>query len=121
MLHTLCDLLKPEAEIREQYWIAYYDSVNQGYNATYGGIGSLGLHPSYETRKKMSESGLGKRKNRPDQSKRVLQFTNNNQFLKEYISVAEASRQTGVHKGHIAECCRGKLKSAGGYIWKLAS
>lgn len=24
----------------------------------------------------------------------------------------------GINQGHISQCCKGKLKSAGGFIWK---
>lgn len=34
-----------------------------------------------------------------------------------YSSVCEASRQTGINRGHISSCCNGKLKTAGGYHW----
>jgi len=39
---------------------------------------------------------------------------------KEYISVAEASRQTGAHAGHIHQCCKGHYgrKTSGGYRWE---
>lgn len=53
-------------------------------------------------------------------SKPVLQYTLDMVFIKEYASVSEASRQTGISHAHITECCNGKygLKTAGGYIWK---
>lgn len=34
-----------------------------------------------------------------------------------YPSAMEASRQTGIHQGHISECIKGKRKSAGGCHW----
>lgn len=36
-----------------------------------------------------------------------------------YESIREASRQTGINKCSIAECCRGTQKTAGGYHWKF--
>ena len=38
--------------------------------------------------------------------------------IKEYPSLREASRQTGIGSGNISQCCSGKYKTAGGYIWK---
>lgn len=51
-------------------------------------------------------------------SRTVLQYTTDGIFIKEFISVAEASRQTTINKSCIRDCCRGKQKSAGGFIWR---
>jgi hypothetical protein len=32
-------------------------------------------------------------------------------------SIKDAYHKTGVSKGNICSCCKGKLKSAGGYVW----
>lgn len=53
-------------------------------------------------------------------SKKVLQFTKSGEFLREWSSTREASRQLGISQGNICSCCNGKYKSAGGYIWKYA-
>lgn len=34
-----------------------------------------------------------------------------------FRSICEASRETGISKGHIGECCKGIRPSAGGYYW----
>lgn len=39
----------------------------------------------------------------------------------EYASAFHASRGTGINRGHIGECCRGKRKIAGGYTWEFVS
>ena len=41
-------------------------------------------------------------------------------FIKEYPSVREAERQTGLYHSNISKCCKGlkNYKSVGGYIWK---
>lgn len=51
-------------------------------------------------------------------SKKVCQYSLDGQFVGEYPSIAEASRQTGYSHSHICEACKGKLESAGGYIWR---
>lgn len=51
-------------------------------------------------------------------SRAVLQFTKEGDFIKEFISETEASRQTGIAIPSISYCLKGKLKSAGGYVWK---
>lgn len=49
----------------------------------------------------------------------VLQYTKDMTFLNEYPSIAEASRQTGVGYCSIKQCCYGKSKTAGGFIFKF--
>lgn len=50
--------------------------------------------------------------------KRVIQYSKDGKFLKEYGSVVEASKQNDLDRANISSCCRGKAKSCGGYIWK---
>ena len=38
-------------------------------------------------------------------------------LIVEFPSAYEASRQTGITRSHICECCNGKAKSAGGFYW----
>jgi len=42
-------------------------------------------------------------------------------ILHEFPSAMEASRQTNINPGNISSCCRGALKTAGGYTWKFKS
>lgn len=37
-----------------------------------------------------------------------------------FRSISEASRETGIQRTKICGCCKGRRKSAGGYIWKYA-
>ena len=53
-------------------------------------------------------------------SKKILQFTKSGEFIKEWPSAMEASRQLGIAQPNICNCCIGKYKSAGGYIWRYA-
>lgn len=50
----------------------------------------------------------------------VSQYTLDNVFVREYESLREAERETGVYCGLISNVCRGirGRKTAGGYIWK---
>jgi hypothetical protein len=72
---------------------------------------------SAETRKKISKSLTGKthpasaikKKSNP-----VIQIG-----VREWPSINEAFRQTGISKGAISNVCSGKQKSAGGYKWKF--
>lgn len=50
--------------------------------------------------------------------KPILQFTKDGEFVAEYPSELEASRQTGINNSNISLCCKGIYKTAGGSIWK---
>ena len=39
-------------------------------------------------------------------------------IIEEYYGTHEAERMTGIRCTNISSCCLGKLKTAGGYIWK---
>ena len=51
--------------------------------------------------------------------KLVSQFTLEGKFIKTYPSAYEAEKQTGINYQCIGNCCRGKQKTAGGYVWKF--
>ena len=51
-------------------------------------------------------------------SKAVLQYRKDKEFVAEYPSIQEASRQTGIANESISKCCLGKIKSCGGYVWE---
>lgn len=50
-------------------------------------------------------------------SKKVLQFTLDGEFIREWSSTSECGRN-GFAQSSVSACCRGKLKSAYGYIWR---
>lgn len=64
-----------------------------------------------------SENQIHSYKNRLRKLKCVEQYDKNNNFINKYISVSEASRQTGIGRSNINNCIRNLTKSAGGYIW----
>jgi group I intron endonuclease len=49
---------------------------------------------------------------------KIIQYDINNTYICNYPSIAEAVRQTGIPKTTLQYCVSGKLKSAGGFIWK---
>nr|DAQ59816.1 MAG TPA: homing endonuclease [Caudoviricetes sp.] len=62
-------------------------------------------------------------------SKQVTQFDLSGNFIRTYISVHEAEKETGISSSSIRKCCKGgyihskykkwyRLTHAGGYIWK---
>lgn len=49
-------------------------------------------------------------------SKAVIQYDKNHTMLNTFDSATDAERKTGIY--HVTECCKGKRKTAGGYIWE---
>lgn len=48
----------------------------------------------------------------------VSQYSKDGVLLNEFKSIKEASVTCSVNDGNIGDCCVGRLKSAGGFIWK---
>lgn len=53
--------------------------------------------------------------------KPIIQYDLNGNFIREYISISEASRQNNISTGNIQSCCKGKYAQAKGYIWRYKS
>lgn len=51
----------------------------------------------------------------------VVQYSKNNEFINYFESIKEAGLSTGVRSNNIQDCCVGRLKSAGGFIWRYKS
>lgn len=49
------------------------------------------------------------------QAKKVLQLDKKYNLIAKFNSVSEAQRVTGIN--NISNCCKGKYKTAGGYVW----
>ena len=47
-----------------------------------------------------------------------LQYDLNGNFIKEWESAKEAERELGINNSLISSACLGKIKTAGGFIWK---
>lgn len=137
ILHS--GLSKAEACHKEQEYIKIYKSGGKSYNITDGGEGSSGYKFSPEIIEKIAASHRGikqsqetiaKRvaknigKTRTDEqkmktSKPIIQYDLQGNFISEYFGINEASRQTGINKAHIGDCCNKikNRKSAGGFLW----
>ena len=65
--------------------------------------------------KRVSEANI----NHPSLSKKVKMLEKKTgELLATFPSTNEADRVTGIYKSCISECCNGKRKSAGGYVWR---
>ena len=51
-------------------------------------------------------------------SKKVDQFTLTGEFIRTWPSIIQIRRDLGIQ---VCACCRGKLKQAGGFIWRYSS
>lgn len=51
-------------------------------------------------------------------SKAIIQCATNGDELKRWTNGSIASSELSIHHGHISDCCSGKRKTAGGYVWK---
>ena len=62
-------------------------------------------------------TGLKGVKLKPD--KNVFQYSAyTGEFIKEWKTAKEAGQTLNINDNGIGNCCRGKAKSAGGYMWK---
>lgn len=134
-------------EEREKYWIEYYGSFKNGYNATIGGDGkpyadydlifalwkqgknNLEIQKILKYDKATIVNALNnkgvleqERKERGIQSRSqsiAMLDINTKEVLKVFPSTEAAYRFLGKNtSGHISAVCQGKRKSAYGYSWK---
>lgn len=69
------------------------------------------------TRKENCNHGTRNSRLAKSLSRTVIQYTIGGVFMAEYSSTHEAERITGISQSHICQACRGKQKTAGGYLW----
>lgn len=107
---------------------------------------NLGKTLSNETKEKLKKANLGKKKSKDSIEKtasanrgrkhsdewnkkvrenqphalKVSQYLKDGTFVQSFASAIEAYRQTGVNNTSISNCCKGRSKSAGGFIWKFS-
>lgn len=145
---TICEIPEGDGwrealDFRETIEISNRNTIAPyGYNIEAGGNKRKVVH--IETRKKISESRKGilhpffgrkytdneKRylseinKGKPQsadiilkKNKKVDKFTLDGNFIITYESIKQAAE--GINPSSISRCCRGKLKTAGGFVWKF--
>ena len=135
---------------REEYWIQYYQSFHNGYNATTGGEGRpkvftleeveaiIALYNQKETIQNIAKilrmdpstvshklTDLGyKIDNHRNLKMAVYQLDKKTgAIIAQFESCRDAARNLGDERknAHIRECCRGLRKSAYGYRWSFVS
>jgi hypothetical protein len=50
--------------------------------------------------------------------KAVSQYDKNNNFIKNWDSAKNAGKELKICSQNISNCCKERLKSAGGFIWR---
>ena len=105
-----------------QYMAEFNSIVPNGYNLREGG--NSGRH-NEETKKKISNALKGRTdiiRNhnhcREASKKKVDQYDLDNNFIKSYDSITDASKATCACLSKIGSVCSGKGKTAGGFIWR---
>lgn len=76
-----------------------------------------GKYHTEESRQKISQAKKGK--NAP-QAKRIIQYNKQGNLIRVWDYAKQVTEELGINHGNIISCCKGKLKSAGGYIWRYA-
>lgn len=134
-------------EEREKYWIEYYGSFKNGYNATIGGDGKPYIDRDLVVatyKATLNQAEVARRLNiswdsvhdilternvdiissdqvcQKTNGKIVNQYSLDGEYIQSFPSATAAVRALGKAKsnsGHISEACRGKRKSAYGYKW----
>lgn len=51
-------------------------------------------------------------------SKPILQYTKDDQFIRQWDSLMDVERELGIKNSNITACCKSKRKTAGGYVWR---
>ena len=90
--------------------------ANQGENNP-----MYGKHHTEETKQKMSENNgmKGKFGSENPSSKQVAQYDKQtNELIKIWDSMMDVQRELGIANSNISECCKGKRKSTGGFVWR---
>lgn len=133
---------------KEIYWIAYYNSYHNGYNATLGGEGAAKcddynlIYNLWSLGKNVSEIAnitnhsrttiqsilnknnisIEERKIRANRQKgkiTIQRDKDTNEILNIFSTAGEAAKFLGKDRAsHIQDCCRGRRKTAYGFKWE---
>jgi hypothetical protein len=145
ILEVVDDVLTSEWKFWESYWIEQFKQWGfKLKNKNNGGGGMTHFISSPERGLKISIANKGRTmahkgkpfteehkqkikatreflKSRPNtwQSLPVVQYDLSGNFIRNFVSQKEASIFMGIKGDGVGACCRGKQKSAYGYVWKF--
>ena len=89
------------------------DRINDDLPYKFGNIQLMTWEENHKKGYSTVKSGVHKTQHKP-----VIQFSKTMNKIAEYVSIKEASRQTGLSDYTIIMVCKHKRKTAGGYIWE---
>ena len=71
-----------------------------------------------KTRKKMSDNHADFKREKHPQSKAIIQLDKERNFICEYKCIRDAEEVTGINHSQISAVCKGKYKTAKGFIFE---
>lgn len=80
-----------------------------------------GKHHLEETKEKISKANKGKKRTEETKQKMrkpILQYTKDMVFIREWDSAKSVSQELKIYASAITACCKNKLKTAYGFLWK---
>ncbi len=82
-----------------------------------------GVPKSEDTRKKMKEEANNRTNKLPagkdhHNSKCIEQYDKEGNLIKTFESIHQAAKELSVQPGGICMCCKGKLRTTGGFVFK---
>lgn len=69
--------------------------------------------------KEVEEKNKINHQKQPIEGRHIYQLDDNENIIKEFISISEATRETGINSKSIRDAANGIQKHAGGYVWKF--
>jgi group I intron endonuclease len=89
------------------------------FNNTPAGMASRNKRRDTLTAFYQTEQGKKLRNSIAESNKKpTYQYSKDGTFIGEWDSGTEAWQTLGIQRGDISACCKGKIKSAGGFVWK---
>ena len=113
---------KVDLDKLEAYYIAFYNSIEQGYN-TFRGI-NLEITSSPRPDRIYANNGVPPVKDikhmicQRHRAKSIEQYSLEGILIATYDSISEASRKTNIHISNISRNCQGKTKRVRNFIFK---
>lgn len=104
----------------EIFYIKKYNSVKNGYNISEGGQKHI---PDFKITKKQRKLASERVKeyyktHKSVTAKPVAQYSKNGQLIYSWESARKAGLALNIAPCSITDCCKGKVKSSGGYLWR---
>lgn len=120
----LCPIYGRKLSLETKYKLSEYAKKRTGNkNSMYG------KNQSEETKQKIREKALGRKISEDTKKKisqnsaikrKVNQYDLNGSFIKQYESLKQAEKETGIFSQNIGKVCRGQQQYAKGYLWRYA-